>query len=128
MLDSLTATILKSIVNVNPLGYSAAAEILDYCISYNMKFTLTVPESSLPAFHHNLSSMPLSILKRSYMPHEAGWLKLEINDYRGVADLNHQYLHNVHEVLGRENTGAYIMAGGVLSFIAKHLGGSQVVG
>ncbi len=128
MLDSLTATILKSIVNINPWGYSVAAEILDYCISHNMKFTLAMPESSLPAFHCDLSLMPLSILKMSYMPHEAGWLKPEINDYRGVADLNHQYLHNVHEVLERENAGAFIMAGGVLSFIAKHLGGSQVVG
>ncbi len=58
------------------------------------------------------------------MPHEAGWLEPEINDYQGVANLNCQYLHNVHEVLGRENARAFIMAGGVLSFIAKYLGGS----
>ncbi|KAK0236483.1 hypothetical protein EDD85DRAFT_954348 [Armillaria nabsnona] len=127
VLNGLTSVILKSVMNVNPRGCSSAAEILDYCISQNLEFTIAISETSLLVFHRNLDSLSPSMLKTSYMPHEPSWLEPEINDYRGVADLNQQYLHNMHKILGRENTGAFIMEGGVLSFVAKYYGGSQVV-
>lgn len=127
MLDNFMAAVLKSIMNVSPRGYSSSSDVLDYCVSRNLKFIIAVPESSLPAFHSDPLSPSSSLMETCSLPHEAGWMESDINDYRGVADLNRQYLHNVHKVLRRENAGAFIMEGGVLLFIAKYLSGSRVM-
>ncbi|PBK98138.1 hypothetical protein ARMGADRAFT_1075011 [Armillaria gallica] len=122
MLDNFTAAILKSIMNISPRGYSSSSDVLDYCISWNLRFTIAIPKSSLSAFRRDVPPQSSSLLETCSPPHKARWMEPDINDYKGVADLNCQYLHNIHEVLRRENAGAFIMEGGVLSFVAKYLG------
>ncbi|PBK82569.1 hypothetical protein ARMGADRAFT_1090149 [Armillaria gallica] len=114
-------------MNISLRGYSSSSDILNYCVSRNLRFTIAVPKSSLSAFHHDVSPQSSSLLETCSLPHKAIWMEPDLNDYKGVADLNCQYLHNVHKVLRRENAGAFIMEGGMLSFVAKYLGGPRVV-
>ncbi len=81
----------------------------------------------LKVFRQDFYSLPPHIRESSFLSHQPGWVEQDINDYHGITDLNQQYLHKVHKVLDRVNTGAFIMEGGVLAFLAKHLRGPWVI-
>lgn len=127
IVDSHTLAILKAVVNVSPRGFSDAAGILDYCVTHNLEFYVTVPDKMLKVFRQDFYSLPPHIRESSFLSHQPGWVEQDINDYHGITDLNQQYLHKVHKVLDRVNTGAFIMEGGVLAFLAKHLRGPWVI-
>ncbi len=118
-----TSAILKLVVNVSPKGFNHSADVLNHCITYNLEFYIAIPDHALNLFHHNFYLFPPHIRESSFLPHQPRWVEQDINDYQSIADLNQQYLHKAHEVLDQVNTGAFVIEGGVLAFLAKHLGG-----